>query len=371
MGELYIGLMSGTSADGIDAILVDLSQKRPRIVGTHYTPYDMTLREKILELFQTGENEIERMGSIDTQLGKEFAKAVKHLLGRQQLTSQHIKAIGCHGQTIRHLPNKPHHFTLQIGNPNIIAAETGIVTVTDFRRKDLAHGGQGAPLVPAFHHYTLHSDLVDRVVVNIGGIANITLVLKDKSESVTGYDTGPGNVLMDIWMHTHHKKNHDMDGGWAAQGKVNPDLLNLMLQDNYFKLPPPKSTGREYFNSAWIQKYLSALGTDVSPVDVQTTLAELTATTIVDAARKHLQEGEVLICGGGAHNQYLMQRIKELAQPTFSVATTEKHAIHPDWVEAMAFAWLAKQTLEKLPGNVPSVTGASRAAVLGGVYYPE
>lgn len=371
MSDLFIGLMSGTSADGIDAILVDLGQKRPRIVDTHYTPYETTLRDKILDLFQVGQNEIERMGEMDTLLGKEFAKAVKQLLGRQQLDARHIKAIGCHGQTIRHLPNKPHYFTLQIGNPNIIAAETGIVTVTDFRRKDLAHGGQGAPLVPAFHHYALHSDLENRAIINIGGIANITLVLKDKNAEIIGYDTGPGNVLMDVWTYKHHKNNHDMGGAWAAQGKVNSELLALMLADDYFKLPAPKSTGREYFNATWIEKYLAKLNSPVAPVDVQATLAELTARTILDAVQKHIAEGEMLICGGGTHNQYLMQRLKDLAPTGLTVATTEKHAIHPDWVEALAFAWLAKQTLLKQPGNVPNVTGALKAAVLGGIYYPE
>jgi len=369
MNELYIGLMSGTSADGIDAALVDFSHAEPNLIATHYVPYPSDLREKILGLFQPGENEIERMGEIDTRLGKEFAQAVLALLKKQTLNPVHVKAIGSHGQTVRHLPNDPYRFTLQIGNPNIIAAETGITTVADFRRKDLAFGGQGAPLVPAFHQ-ALFAHGANRAIVNIGGIANITLLTQDMPEHIRGYDTGPGNVLMDLWMHVQHKKNHDADGAWAKQGHLCQELLALMLSDPYFHLPAPKSTGREYFNLAWLEKNLAQLKNKISSVDVQATLAELTAQTIFDAVQKQMSRGEIIVCGGGAHNKFLMQRLQQLAQPNFSVDSTEKHAIAPDWVEAVAFAWLAKQTMSKQPGNVPGVTGASKAAVLGGVYFP-
>lgn len=369
MTELYIGLMSGTSADGIDAALVDLSQTQPKIIATYYVPYPPTLRDKIHALCQRGDDEIQRLGELDILLGKEFARAVNHLLKHHALTPQQIKAIGSHGQTIRHFPHHPQRFTMQIGDPNTIAAETGITTVADFRRKDLAFGGQGAPLVPAFHQCMLASNKNDRAIVNIGGIANITLLRAQQPETVIGFDSGPGNTLLDAWVNTHQNQQHDHHGEWSAKGTVHAELLKMLLADPYFKLPPPKSTGREHFNLGWLQKHLDQLKTKIAPVDVQATLVELTATSIIQTICSHLTKGEILICGGGAHNASLMARLNTLAQPQFTVDTTLKYGLDPDWVEAAAFAWLAKQTLARKPGNVPSVTGAKQAAVLGGVYY--
>jgi anhydro-N-acetylmuramic acid kinase len=369
MSELYIGMISGTSADGIDAVLVDFKDEKLNIIATEFTPYEASLKEKILGLYQPGNNEIARMGEMDTLLGKAFAQATLNLLKKHSISANKIKAIGSHGQTIRHLPDEPYRFTLQIGNPNIIAMETGITTIADFRRKDLAYGGQGAPLVPAFHRSVFASDKHDRIIVNIGGIANITLLLKNSPDNIIGYDTGPGNVLMDVWIHEQQQKTHDEAGEWAAHGNVCNELLTAMLADNYFKLLPPKSTGREYFHRAWLENYLMKLKNKISAVDVQATLTELTALTILNSIRKHTKHGDIIVCGGGARNNYLMKRLQELSTPDFSVSTTEKYAIHPDWVEAVAFAWLAKQTLSRQPGNIPSVTGASRATVLGGVYY--
>lgn len=370
MRELYIGLMSGTSADGIDAVLVDFSEKAPQLLGTHYTPYTAVLREQILNLCQPGENEIERLGTLDIILGKAFAESAKELLAKQSLSPTEIKAIGSHGQNIRHHPHDhPARFTIQIADPNVIAAETGITTVADFRRKDLAYGGQGAPLVPAFHQQVLASEEKDRAIVNIGGIANVTLLKKNHPGPILGFDTGPGNALLDAWIALHQKESHDKKGAWASSGKVHATLLNNMLNDAYFHRLPPKSTGREYFNLAWLNAYLKQESNALQAVDVQATLVELTATSILTAVRQYLSQGEMLICGGGAHNDYLMSRLQVLAGENFSVVSTKRHGVDPDWIEATAFAWLAKQTMHHLPGNLPSVTGARQAAVLGGVYF--
>lgn len=369
MKDLYIGLMSGTSVDGIDAALVDFNHPQPVIISTHYTPYSPELKEKILALCQQGEDEIYRLGQLDIQLGKEFADAANHLLKQNTISPHDVKAIGSHGQTIRHFPHLPHRFTLQIADPNTIAAETGITTVADFRRKDIAHGGQGAPLVPAFHQSILSSETTNRAVVNIGGISNVTLLPQNNPHPVIGFDLGPGNVLIDAWIKLHHKKHRDENGDWGAQGKIQPDLLDLLLSDEYFQLPPPKSTGREHFNLAWLMTQLQTLGREIAPVDVQATLVELTAQCISLSIQQYLPSGEMLICGGGAHNIYLMSRLQALAHPHFTVASTQKYNLDPDWIEAIAFAWLARQTLNRQPGNLPSVTGANRTAILGGVYY--
>lgn len=366
--NLYIGLMSGTSADGIDAVLVDFSTATPRMLASHYTPYSLELRKQILDLCHPGENEIHRAGELDVMLANVFADAVNNLLRNASMPATQIAAIGSHGQTIRHSPNHAQRFTMQIGDPNTIAAKTGITTVADFRRKDIALGGQGAPLVPAFHRSLFAAKNTDRAIVNIGGIANVTLLPSDASEHIIGFDTGPGNALMDFWIHSHQNETHDKAGVWGASGKVNQQLLQMMLSDPYFKLTPPKSTGREKFNAGWLQKLLKSIDVEIKPVDVQATLTEFTAVTITDAIKQNMKSGEIYICGGGAHNDYLMSRIQALA-PTFNVFTTETLGIHPDWVEAIAFAWLASQTMNKSAGNLPSVTGAKQAAILGGVYY--
>ena len=362
--------MSGTSVDGIDAALVDFSKRTPKIIATHYVAYTPTLREKILALSHAGENEIERLGELDVLLGKEFAAAINALLAKKSLSTADIKAIGSHGQTIRHAPKPPHAFSLQIGDPNVIAAETGIITVADFRRKDIALGGQGAPLVPGFHQHAFADETVSRAIVNIGGIANVTILPKNHLDEMVGFDCGPGNTLLDAWIYLHLQKHHDEDGAWAATGNIHTVLLNKLLDDTYFKAAPPKSTGREYFNLAWVQQAVAALNEKISPVDIQTTLTELTALSIITDVRRYLGSGEILICGGGARNKFLMQRLTQLAQPAFIVDTTKKYGVDPDWVEAVAFAWLARQTMNHVAGNVPRVTGAKRAAILGGVYYP-
>lgn len=364
MSDLYIGLMSGTSADGIDAALVDFSPERPALVATYYMAYTSEQKSAILSLMQPGHDEINRLAQLDIMLGNAFANATLALLDKANLPAVNIKGIGSHGQTIRHLPGI---FSLQIGDPNIIAAKTGITTIADFRRKDIALGGQGAPLVPAFHHALLSHPSKNRAIVNIGGLANVTLLPPNPS-FLLGFDTGPGNALLDEWAQQHLKQAHDINGAFARTGQVHAGLLSQLLSDPYFSKPAPKSTGREYFNQAWLATHLSAIKETIKPNDMQATLTHLTAKSIIDAIQTHFKEGDIRVCGGGAHNLYLMEILADYATPCFSVTSTDADNISPDWMEAMAFAWLAKQTLTQQCGNKPSVTGATREAVLGGVY---
>ncbi len=364
MSNLYIGLMSGTSADGIDAALVDFAHEKPRLLETHYVAYTPNMREAILGLSTPGENEINRLGHLDTELGEAFAKAVLALLNKAKLPAEVIQGIGSHGQTIRHQPAR---FSLQIGDPNIIAARTGIKTVADFRRKDIAVGGHGAPLVPAFHHYLFASPDENRAIVNIGGMSNITLLPKN-SDNIIGFDTGPGNVLLDSWIGEHQQKTHDENGNWAQSGHTHEKLLAHCLKDTYFHLPAPKSTGREYFNAAWLAEQMKAIGEEMLPADIQATLAALTAKSIMQSLPSSWENGTLLICGGGAKNTYLMSLLTKTAKPGFKITTTDTFDVPADWMEAMAFAWLAQQTLTDKPGNIPTVTGANRRAVLGGIY---
>lgn len=366
MSELYIGLMSGTSGDGIDAVLVDFSNGI-KILSTHYQPYTDALREKIFALCQPGQNEIQRLGELDVVLGQQFAQASMKLLKNSNVAAKNILAIGSHGHTIRHCPKENVPFTLQIGDPNIIAAETGITTISDFRRKDIALGGQGAPLVPAFHNVIFSSDKIDRVILNIGGIANVTFLPKDKIQLI-GFDTGPGNTLLDAWIYKHKKAWQDKNGDWGRNGKIHEALLKHLLQDPYFHLVAPKSTGREYFNVTWLQTYLEEFA-DIDPASVQATLTELTALSIIEAIKPLMPQGEILICGGGVHNEFLLSRLKHAACLAYQLHSTEVYGLHPDWVEATAFAWLAKQTLNKQAGNAPAVTGAKEKTILGGVYF--
>lgn len=366
--ELYVGLMSGTSADSIDAALVDFSDRLPRYIHQIAYPIEPRLKTRIYELMVPGENEIDRLGVLDQELGDLFAAATEYLLREAGIPAISIRAIGSHGQTIRHRPpgELARAFTLQIGDPNVIAERTGITTVADFRRRDMAAGGQGAPLVPAFHRSVFHSAERDRVIVNIGGIANLTLL--PQAGEIVGFDTGPGNALMDGWIRQQRGEACDMEGRWAATGEANPDLLGAMLQHPYFAQPAPKSTGREMFSMEWLRGLLAEVPAEAA--DVQATLLELTAKTITDEikARRPGPSLDVYVCGGGAYNRRLMQRIQQLL-PEDRLGTTDELGIPPDWVEAGAFAWLAKQTMARQPGNVPSVTGAARELILGSIYY--
>jgi anhydro-N-acetylmuramic acid kinase len=366
--QLYIGLMSGTSADAIDAVLIDL-QSTPQLIAQHTLPLPIKTRQQIHALSLPGDNEIDRMGVLDVDLGKLFAQTTLQLLANAGVSAAQITAIGSHGQTIRHRPpgSREGTFTLQIGDPNLIAELTGITTVADFRRRDMAAGGQGAPLVPAFHRAIFHAQDKDRVIVNIGGMANITWL--PVQGQILGFDTGPGNVLMDIWIAEHLGKSYDQNGAWAASGTACQTLLDELLTAPYFKLPAPKSTGRESFNRVWLDGNLRKLTSTLAPTDVQTTLLELTAITIADSINSlSLTSKDIFVCGGGAYNTALMQKLKTLL-PNDSVASTAVLGVDPQWIEAMAFAWLAQQTINHRPGNLCEVTGAKREVILGGVYY--
>ncbi len=365
MGQLYIGLMTGTSLDGIDAVLVEFGDAVPRCLAAHTEPYHPHLRKALLELCQS-RSSIERMMELDIRLGRMYAREVNRLLTLAGISAGDVTAIGSHGQTIRHLPGGDCPATLQIGDPNTVAQLTGITTVADFRRRDMAAGGEGAPLVPAFHDAIFRRPGEHRVVVNIGGIANVTLLPGDGGKPVGGFDTGPGNILMDAWAARHLGVPQDEGGGWAAGGRVDPRLLELMLGDPFFHRPPPKSTGRDHFNPAWLDQWRRTA--ELPPQDVAATLCELTATTIASAIRRHAPAtGRIIVCGGGVHNGTLMQRLRRLAAPR-RVESSAKHGVDPDRVEAIAFAWLARRTLKGEAGNLPPVTGAGDPAVLGGIY---
>jgi anhydro-N-acetylmuramic acid kinase len=364
----YIGLMSGTSADGIDAALVSIDDGRLAPVATRLHPLPGDVREEIHALTQSGPNEVERLGALDSRLGELFAEAALALLRQADLPAKSVRAIGSHGQTVRHRPRGPHPFTLQIGDPTVIAERTGITTVADFRRRDLAAGGHGAPLVPAFHAAQFRSASRCRAVLNIGGIANVTYLPAASSEPALGFDTGPGNTLLDAWIRQHRGLEHDTDGEWAASGRLNDEMLQRLLADPYFALPPPKSTGREHFNLAWLAAALARLDHAPAAADVQATLLELTAHSAAQAMRGFLARvDEVYVCGGGSHNRRLVAALARHLEG-IPVQTTAALGLAPDWVEACAFAWLAHQNLEGRPGNLPSVTGARHPVVLGAIY---
>lgn len=363
--ELFIGLMSGTSMDGIDAALVRFEDGRIELVASHSHPWPAPLIQDIRQAAENGSVRLDHLGQLDAAAGEQFAAAATALLERSGISADAVMAIGSHGQTLCHGPQAEYPYTLQIGDPNRIAEGTGITTVADFRRRDIAAGGQGAPLVPAFHHAYLHSPDENRVVVNIGGIANITLLPADAARPVSGYDTGPGNCLMDNWTRLHRGQPYDTAGSWAAEGQLQPELLWQLLDDPYFRLPAPKSTGIEYFSLEWLRPHLAD---NITPADVQATLAGLTARSIADAVRRSQPDTDrLLVCGGGIHNQRLMLLL-DIELPGLRIASTANYGLDPDWVEAMAFAWLARQTLRGNPGNSPAVTGAQGPRVLGGIY---
>ncbi|UTF59400.1 anhydro-N-acetylmuramic acid kinase [Gilvimarinus sp. DA14] len=367
--SLYIGLISGTSADGIDAALVDINEHHCDLKAHLCYEFSPALRQRIHALCSPGDNEIELAGALDRELGELFANATKQLLERANTPAEAITAIGSHGQTIRHRPpgQSSTPFSWQIGDPNIIAERSGITTVADLRRRDMAAGGQGAPLVPAFHQHVFSSPTTARAIINIGGISNISWLAPNTP--VLGFDTGPGNTLLDAWILQESGQAFDKNGAWAASGTVDSQLLQGLLGHPYLQRPIPKSSGREEFNLAWLAGILNDYS-NLPAADIQATLLEFTAVSVSE----HLQQcpgadagGEIYICGGGAHNSPLLNRLARL-NPAFKLDTTEALGIAPDWVEAAAFAWLAHRALAGLPGNQKSVTGAAREVVLGGVY---
>lgn len=368
MPAYYVGLMSGTSVDGIDAVVIDLSADRPVLVAAQASRWDPCLRDDIFRtLNRPDQVSLEALGKLDAALGDAFADAALSVIQTARLKPADIAAIGSHGQTLFHAPFAQPPFTLQAGDASRIAARTGVTTVADFRRRDIAEGGQGAPLVPAFHQAIFSTPDVSRAVLNIGGIANLTLLPAD-SGPVTGFDTGPGNGLMDAWTGRHRHQPFDHNGEWARSGTPSEALLERLLKQPYLQRQPPKSTGRELFCLSWLDKLLAEGFADLPADTVQATLAEFTAASIADALmRLCIPVEELYVCGGGAGNGFLMERL-QARLPACRTATTEALGLHPDWVEACAFAWLARQTLAGSPGNLPGVTGARRAAVLGAVH---
>lgn len=371
--DCYIGLMSGTSVDAADAAVVRFVDGHyPEILATHALAPEPGLRADLLHLSQQVAGvSLSKFGELDQRVGAWFAEAALAVIEKAGVTVDHIVAIGSHGQTVRHEPGAIFPFSLQLGAPSLIAARVGCTVVADFRNSDMAIGGQGAPLVPAFHHSLFSDPDQARVIVNIGGIANITVLPAQgtpQTKDVTGLDTGPGNALMDAWIATHLKRDMDENGQWAAAGTVDEPLLSLMLSDPYLGRPAPKSTGREYFNLDWLRAQIDSLPRPPRPVDVQATLCEFSAITIADAIETHGPGNEqLLLCGGGVRNAELCRRLSQHMAPR-PIMRTDEYGIDSDWVEAVAFAWLAMRTLEGRSGNIPSVTGASAAVPLGGIY---
>jgi len=354
--------MSGSSLDGLDFALVE-HDHRPRLLGTYYIPMPDELRAELLGLCSSGQDELARAAIAEQKWVRLAAQGVKTLLDQQNVQHGEIRAIGSHGQTIRHEPARG--FTIQIGNPALLAELTGITVVSDFRKRDIAAGGQGAPLVPAFHQALFDDNKDYRAVLNIGGFSNLSLIEIDKP--VSGFDSGPGNVLLDAWIQAQRGLSYDKDGVWGESGTVNAELLKSMLSDQFFQTKGPKSTGREIFNLGWVHHHLFQLPT-LKPEDVQATLLEVTALSITESLQSaQAQTKDLLVCGGGVHNKALMARLATLL-PNTKVSSTAEFGVDPDWVEAMAFAWLAHCALEGVPANRPSVTGAAGLRVLGAIY---
>jgi anhydro-N-acetylmuramic acid kinase len=357
--ELYIGLMSGTSLDGIDAVLMDFTASAPELIAQHHQIFPVSLHKTLTDLIANNRApSAKETSSVGRELAEAYINAVKHLLNvafsqDPALSTRSILAIGNHGQTVFHSPP----ISVQLDDGQHIANQTGICVVNQFRQADLELGGQGAPLVPAFHRHVFAQEKKDLAVLNIGGIANLTLLIADGTTG--GFDTGPGNTLMDVWIKKHQGKSCDTEGAWGRSGKVHRELLSIMQQDFWLNKAPPKSTGREHFNLIWLEQMLSKTDRQIQPEDVQATLCELTASSIASALHTQAPETtELIVCGGGVHNTLL------------DIASSNSHGIHPDWVEAAAFAWLAMANTRGIPGNIPEVTGASQSCMLGIAHKP-
>jgi anhydro-N-acetylmuramic acid kinase len=365
---IYIGTMTGTSMDGLDLVAVTFTaNNKPNLLASHRVAYPEDLKKNLQQLATDESATVSHMCQLDTALGQFYAKHITQFINDSHLSEKSICAVAMHGQTVRHSITVPLPYTLQIGDPNTVAALTGLVVVADFRRRDIALGGQGAPLAPAYHNEAFRSKDCNRVIINIGGIANITSLPADLSSDIAGFDTGPGNTLMDYLSKRTLGTDYDNNGDVAHSGKILTSHLNAVLQqEHYFQLPAPKSTGTDYFSPAWLQQ--SGL-LDTNPADAMATLVELTCISLAEAIeRLPLHTDEAYVCGGGAHNRYLMQRLAFHLR-NCKLETTAALGIHPDWVEAIAFAWMARQTLQQKPGNHPSVTNAKRSTILGAVYY--
>lgn len=364
---LFVGLISGTSADGIDAVLARFVNGRPQLLDGITHPWPTSLRDQLLTLGQAQERiDLDALGQLDVAIGACFGEATNALLAKAKVAAGDVVAVGSHGQTVRHRPDGRWPFTMQLGDPSVIAEGCGITVVADFRRADVAAGGQGAPLLPAMHAMLLDAQPDARAVLNLGGIANVTYLAGNGR--VTGFDTGPANGLLDAWCLRHRGEAYDHDGRFAAQGHVDEALLARLLEDPYFSQPPPKSTGREHFHLAWLDARLATV--THRPEDVQATLMALTVRSIGDAMARHAHDAaDVLVCGGGVHNPVLMEALQSALGPR-PVRSTAAFGVDPDFLEALAFAWLARQRLLELPGNLPAVTGARGLRVLGAIHAP-
>ena len=364
--EIYIGLMSGTSLDGVDIAIADFADFPPRVLHCQSRPYPEHLRDALRAICESQSASLDSLYSLDAELGEHYAGEVGIALEACPIAREDVIAIGCHGQTIRHSPNSAVPYTVQIGDPNRLAATTGIATVADFRRKDIAAGGQAAPLAPAFHRFLFRSDSENRVLINIGGIANITWLAADSGAPVLGFDTGPGNTLLDFWCRQHLGENFDSGGSWARSGSLLEDMLAKMLTaEPYFVLSAPKSTGTEYFNPNWLSPFLQS---KYAAEDVQATLTELTAVTLAEAVRGlPALPAACFIAGGGARNSFLLERLAS-ALPECRIQTTAALGLDPDYVEAAAFAWLARERVNLRSASIPDVTHARRATILGAIY---
>ncbi len=361
--SLYIGIMSGTSLDGLDIALTSIDANKIKLLDSLYIPFPSNLRAELLQLCSPTDNEIQRLSLAEQAWVRLAAQGINQLLERNRLVASKIAAIGSHGQTIRHHPEQG--FSIQIGNPALLAELTGIKVISHFRQRDIAAGGQGAPLVPAFHHW-LFADIEHAAILNIGGFSNITFL--HANGKISGFDCGPGNVLIDTWIQQQKGFAYDRNGEWAASGAINHQLLAAMLADDFFQQQGPRSTGRELFNAQWIQLQLSKIKT-IEAADVQSTLTELTASAITNAIKQEpITINKLLVCGGGAHNKYLLERLQSQLGQDCGVCTTDDYGVPADWMEAMAFAWLAWCCEHNKPANCPAVTGAKGPRVLGAIY---
>ncbi len=364
--ELFIGMLSGTSRDGVDAVLVNFSGDSMDVLHAVCTPYPPAIKLTLDQLLETGAHPSEQVTRLlDENLGHFFARIAQNLVREAGIEMRDIRAIGSHGQNVWHQPWGENPVTIQLGKGDLIAKNTNTTVVANFRSADVKAGGQGAPLAPLLHQHLFHSEKEDRAILNIGGIANLSIL--PARGGVTGFDCGPGNCLMDIWTRRHLQKDYDNHGNWAAKGRADTTLLERLLQDPYFSQPPPKSTGLEYFNRSWLENRLDDCG--LTEIDIQTTLAELTAQSVSRSLRDSPQPTRLLVCGGGVHNAFLMRRLAA-ALPDSIVNSTAHYGADPDWVEGLLFAWLARERLNESTQDTPPITGADRPVLLGDIFKP-
>ena len=359
MSNLYIGVMSGTSLDGVDIALCEIKDGKTKLISSFEYPLKKSLKQEILGIIN-GATTLEQVGTLDTKLGNLFADAIKSFIKKEKLATKTIAAIGLHGQTLWHQPNSKYPFSMQLGSPNVVASQTGIKVVADFRNMDIANGGQGAPFAPAFHKEVFSHLDGEVAILNIGGISNLTIL----GEELLGWDCGTGNVLMDYWIKKCKNLPFDKNGEEAKKGSLNIKLLKSFMSDSYFKKLPPKSTGREYFNKSWLKHHLKKFP-NLKNVDIQRTLLELTARTIAQDVQK-TNTNLLIVCGGGAKNKFLMRQLAKLCQ--INVKISDDLGVSSDFMEAMAFAWLAYKRINNQKVDLKSVTGASKNSVLGGIY---